>query len=51
MSEKNWKKSRDLALLALASYKGEEKPKKDKDIENADDISSVEEEIDIGFDS
>lgn len=43
MLEKNWKKSRDLALLALASYKGTGDSKKDKKASVKDDDSSDEE--------
>ncbi|MFN6474382.1 MAG: type I-MYXAN CRISPR-associated Cas8a1/Cmx1 [Nostoc sp. SerVER01] len=46
MADKNWKKSRDLALLALASYKG-----KGVSNENDADENSLDEEnvIDIGL--
>lgn len=56
MLEKNWKKSRDLALLALASYKGTGDSKKDKEESNSGEIDSNADEsivsdeiIDIGI--
>ncbi|MGJ5676431.1 MAG: type I-MYXAN CRISPR-associated Cas8a1/Cmx1 [Nostochopsis sp.] len=56
MLDKNWKKSRDLALLALASYKGTGDSKKDKEDSNSEEIDSntdkniVDDEIiDIGI--
>ncbi len=45
MSEKYWKKSRDLTLLALASYKGKgvSKPEKeDKDDDDSEDQGGIE---------
>lgn len=46
MDDKCWKKARDLALLALASYKGKGVSELDEDVEQAD----VEDElIDIGL--
>ncbi|MBW4672156.1 MAG: type I-MYXAN CRISPR-associated Cas8a1/Cmx1 [Cyanomargarita calcarea GSE-NOS-MK-12-04C] len=44
MLEKNWKKSRDLALLALASYKRKEDSNKD---ESENDNSDEDNQIDI----
>lgn len=53
MLEKNWKKSRDLALLALASYKGKGDFNKDKgnlnQDNNANGSASDESIIDIGI--
>lgn len=53
MWEKNWKKARDLALLALASYKGTgsiNKDKKDDDFHDDADKNTVDDEnvIDLG---
>jgi CRISPR-associated protein Cas8a1/Csx13 len=46
MVDKNWKKSRDLALLALASYKGKGVSNTDDDDEDSSDEENV---IDIGI--
>lgn len=51
MDDKNWKKSRDLALLALASYKGKDKSDT-KENESNDDVDVVDyenEPPDVGF--
>lgn len=44
MREKQWKKARDLALLALASYSAKEKPE-------TDDFADHTDEIEVGVDS
>lgn len=50
MVEKNWKKSRDLALLALASYKGKEKIEKNNaEIIDDSSLDNDEDLIDIGL--
>jgi hypothetical protein len=41
MDPKEWKKARDLALLALASYKGKERQEEPQDELDEDDVDLI----------